>query len=100
MIDFNIPSSAPSSQDRKNEILLFIKEKGTASIPEMAAEFGVSEMTVRRALQKLVDSGLVIRTLGGAMLAPSSSLEKSFVERSAKMAVAKDAIGRAAANLV
>jgi DeoR family transcriptional regulator, aga operon transcriptional repressor len=33
-------------------------------------------------------------------LAPSSSLEKSFLERSAKMARAKDAIGREAAKLV
>jgi len=34
------------------------------------------------------------------MLAPSTSLEKSFLERSAKMARAKNAIGREAAKLV
>jgi DeoR/GlpR family transcriptional regulator of sugar metabolism len=99
MIDSNI-QSASVSEDRKAQILLFIKEKGTASIAEMAAEFAVSEMTVRRVLHKLADSGLVIRTPGGAMIAPSGSLEKSFLERSAKMAAAKDAIGREAARLV
>jgi len=88
------------SEDRQSEILLFIKEKGTASIAEMAARFSVSEMTVRRALHKLADAGLVIRTPGGAMAAPSGSMEKSFLERSAKMAGAKDAIGREAARLV
>ena len=97
MIDSN---ATTPSQDRKDEILLFLKEKGTASIAEMAAEFAVSEMTVRRALHKLVDAGVVIRTPGGAMVAPSGSLEKSFVERSAKMASAKDSIGREAAGLV
>ncbi len=89
-----------SSEDRKGRILLFIKEKGTASIGEMAVQFAVSEMTVRRVLHKLADSGLVIRTPGGAMAAPSGSLERSFLDRSARMAGAKDAIGREAANLV
>jgi len=97
MIDSHNTAAPP---DRKDEVLLFLKERGTASIAEMAAEFAVSEMTVRRALHKLVDAGLVIRTPGGAMVAPSGSLEKSFVERSAKMAGAKDAIGREAAKLV
>ncbi len=89
-----------SSEDRRSEILLLIKEKGSASFAEMAQHFGVSEMTVRRALSKLAEAGLVIRTPGGAMAIPSSSLEKSFLERSAKMSTAKDAIGRAAAQLV
>ena len=88
------------SKDRQSEILLLIKEKGTASIAEMAVQFSVSEMTVRRALHKLADAGLVIRTPGGAMAAPSVSMEKSFLERSAKMAAAKDKIGREAARLV
>jgi DeoR/GlpR family transcriptional regulator of sugar metabolism len=95
----NISLPSPS-EDRRAKILLFIKERGTASIGEMAVQFAVSEMTVRRILHKLADSGLVIRTPGGAMVAPSGSLERSFVERSAKMASAKDAIGREAAKLV
>jgi DeoR/GlpR family transcriptional regulator of sugar metabolism len=92
--------SAHVSEDRQSEILLFIKEKSTASIAELAVQFSVSEMTVRRALHKLADAGLVIRTPGGAMTAPSGSMERSFLERSAKMSSAKDAIGREAARLV
>jgi DeoR/GlpR family transcriptional regulator of sugar metabolism len=99
MILSNTQTSS-ASEDRKGKILLFIKERGTASIAEMAIEFDVSEMTVRRVLHKLADSGLVIRTPGGAMASPSGSMEKSFLERSAKMASAKDAIGREAAKLV
>lgn len=93
-------SQSASSEDRQSEILLYLKERGTASIAALAAQFSVSEMTVRRALHKLADAGLVIRTPGGAMTVPSGSMEKSFIERSAKMAAAKDAIGREAAGLV
>jgi DeoR/GlpR family transcriptional regulator of sugar metabolism len=89
-----------SSENRKDQILLFVKERGSASIAEMAALHAVSEMTIRRVLEKLSDAGLIIRTPGGAMIAPTGSMEKSFMERSAKMAHAKDAIGREAARLV
>jgi DeoR/GlpR family transcriptional regulator of sugar metabolism len=93
-------TSSRSSENRQGEILLFIKEKGNALISEMAVEFAVSEMTVRRALHKLADAGLVIRTPGGAIVPPFGSVEKSFLERSANMAGAKEMIGREAAQLV
>ena len=86
--------------ERKDQVLLYVKEKGSATIAEMAQAHAVSEMTIRRVLEKLADTGLIIRTPGGAMVAPSGSMEKSFMERSAKMAHAKDAIGREAARLV
>ena len=95
----NTQASHPS-ESRKSELLLLLKEKGSASIAEMAERFAVSEMTVRRMVHKLADAGLVIRTPGGAMLAPYGSMERSFIERSAKNERAKDAIGRAAAGLV
>ena len=99
MVEANRPHPT-SSEGRTDSILLFMKERGRASIGEMASQFGVSAMTVRRVLHKLAESGLVIRTPGGAMLTPSGSMERSFLERSAKMAIAKDAIGREAAKLV
>lgn len=92
--------SALPSEDRENEVLLYIKQRGSASIAEMAAEFSVSDMTIRRVLYKLADRGAAIRTPGGAMVAPSGSMERSFLERSAKMASAKERIGHEAAQLV
>lgn len=79
---------------------MYLKEKGSASIAEIAERFSVSEMTVRRMLHKLSDAGLIIRTPGGAMVAPSGSMERTFLERSEEMSAAKDALGRAAAGLV
>ena len=90
----------PKPRDRQSEILLFVKERTTASIAEIATQFSVSEMTVRRVLHKLADAGLVIRTPGGALAALVGSMEKSFLVRSARMAGAKDAIGRESARLV
>lgn len=88
------------SIDRQSDMLLKIKEQGTATISDLSRHFGVSEMTVRRMIHRLADSGLVIRTPGGAMVAPAGSMERTFLERSAKMAGAKEALGRAAAGII
>jgi DeoR/GlpR family transcriptional regulator of sugar metabolism len=100
MKTFNTPASNTSPIDRQSELLLKIKEQGSASISDLAAHFVVSEMTIRRMIHRLADAGLVIRTPGGAMAAPAGSMERTFLERSAKMAGAKEALGRAAAGLV
>ena len=89
-----------SSEERQGQILLYLKEKGSAAIGEIADRFTVSEMTVRRMLHKLSDAGVVIRTPGGAMVAPAGSMERTFLERSEAMSAAKDALGRTAAALV
>ena len=96
----NIRQAPRSSEERQGEILLLIKEKGSATIGEIAERFSVSEMTVRRVLYKLSDAGLMIRTPGGAMVVPSGSMERTFLERSEKMSGAKDVLGRAAAARV
>lgn len=51
------------------------------SIPEMALRFKVSEMTVRRDLDKLAKSGLVRRTHGGAVSTEKMAFEFDFVAR-------------------
>ncbi|MGH9667339.1 MAG: DeoR family transcriptional regulator, partial [Bryobacteraceae bacterium] len=91
---------APKSSARQDQVLGLLRECTSASIPDMAKQFGVSEMTVRRDLERLAESGQVIRTPGGARLARSFSFEKTFTERLRKMAAAKDRIGRAAGALV
>ena len=85
---------------RTEEVLRLLKERTSASIPELAVKIGVSEMTVRRDLQKLAESGQVIRIPGGARVARAISFERSFAERLEKAASAKDRIGRLAASLV
>jgi DeoR family fructose operon transcriptional repressor len=96
----NTSSKAAAAQERQARILLYIREQGTASIGQIADEFAVSEMTVRRMLHQLSDQNLIIRTPGGALAVRSGSMERTFLERAGKMSAAKDALGRAAASLV
>jgi DeoR/GlpR family transcriptional regulator of sugar metabolism len=85
---------------RTDDVLHLLKDRTSASIDEIAREFRVSGMTIRRDLHKLARSGQVIRIPGGARIARSFGAEKTFVERLEKMAAAKDRIGKAAAELV
>lgn len=86
--------------ERQEAVLRILREQTSASMTEIASRLGVSEMTVRRDLQKLADTGHVIRIPGGARLATSISFESSFAERLRRMAEAKEQIGRTAASLV
>lgn len=80
---------------RRDAVLHLLHEQTSASISEIAERFHVSEMTIRRDIQKLADSGQVIRIPGGARI------ERNFnSERLHRMADAKSAIGKAASELV
>jgi DeoR family fructose operon transcriptional repressor len=85
---------------RLAEILQLLKEHTSASIGEIAEKFSVSEMTVRRDIQKLAETGQVIRIPGGARIERWRGMEHTFVERLQKMSPAKSSIGEAAAALV
>ena len=89
-----------AGRSRGEDILRLLREQMTASVTDMAARFDVSEMTIRRDIERLVATGQVIRVPGGARLAHSVAFEKTFAERLQKMGDAKSRIGRAAAGLV
>jgi len=78
----NLSSSQESSRmisaERLNRILALLQSNKTVSVSELSREFGVSANTVRRDLQQLADSGVVIRTHGGAVLADQSTVEIPF----------------------
>jgi DeoR/GlpR family transcriptional regulator of sugar metabolism len=95
-----VGEGAPSNGARREEILHFLRERTTASLPELSARLQVSEMTIRRDVMRLAEAGQVIRIPGGARLANSGAFEKSFEERLRKMGEAKNRIGKAAAALV
>lgn len=81
-------------------MLRLLREQTTASISEIAARFQVSEMTIRRDIQKLVEAGQAIRIPGGARIERAFGGERDFFERLQRMGEAKKAIGRAAAAMV
>lgn len=70
------------------------------SIPELAREFAVSEMTVRRDLTALEDRAHVQRTHGGAVLTERMMLEFDYRDRRETNRAAKRAIAARARTLV
>ena len=70
---------------------------GTARVPELAAAFDVSPMTVRRDLRLLAREGKLERVYGGAI---SAEEDRPFAETAVERSEAKERIGAAAAALV
>jgi DeoR family fructose operon transcriptional repressor len=55
-----------SSNERLENITLLVNERGFLSVRDLSEHFNVSEMTIRRDLQMLDESGKLQRTYGGA----------------------------------
>lgn len=87
---------------RRTAILDFLRDRGQASIAELAVQFDVSDDTARRDVEALAAQGAVERTHGGATISPDDRLNviQPFVKRLQTHADAKDAIARAAADLI
>lgn len=87
---------------RRAEMLEHLRDRGQASIHELATEFGVSEDTVRRDVETLASQGSVERTHGGVTISPDDRFNDvvPFVKRIDAQAAAKDEIARVAAALI
>jgi DeoR/GlpR family transcriptional regulator of sugar metabolism len=86
--------------DRRHRILERVAEEQTIHIRELAADLGVSEMTIRRDITRLERDGFLRRTYGGATAHVTRSLELAFNARALQSASAKRLIGMTAAPLV
>ena len=89
---------SPSARQAQTRELL--QKNQQVTIPELAAMFSVSEMTVRRDLDKLQGTGQIRRTHGGAMPAERMEFEFDFTSRRQSNRSAKQAIAREAFKLV
>ena len=54
--------------DRRNMIIEYLEEFGSAKVEELSQKLNVTQMTIRRDLQYLEDNNIVSRTFGGAIL--------------------------------
>jgi DeoR/GlpR family transcriptional regulator of sugar metabolism len=89
-----------SEGSRLEAVLRLLKDNTSASISEIADQFHVSQMTIRRDLRKLAEQGQIIRIPGGARIERWRGMERSFDERLENMSPAKRSIGKAAAALI
>lgn len=91
-----------SSTNRQQQILEHLEAAGACSYQELARLLGVSGMTARRDVDKLAKEDGVIKTLGGVQAAgaPKHFYESAMRQRLTLNAKAKNAIARAAADLI
>jgi DeoR family transcriptional regulator, fructose operon transcriptional repressor len=87
-------------QDRTRQILTLLTERGSAEVPELAAQLHTSEITVRRDLARLAADGLIVRTHGGAMQPGLLPNAVDFAHKAVANVEQKDAICRIAAGLI
>jgi DeoR family transcriptional regulator of aga operon/DeoR family fructose operon transcriptional repressor len=85
--------------ERRLKILDRVAQEQTIAVAELAREFNVSEMTIRRDIHRLERDGFVRRTYGGAIAHAVRSVEVGFNARMLQHSVEKRLIGREAARL-
>jgi DeoR/GlpR family transcriptional regulator of sugar metabolism len=69
-------------RERRDRILNALRADGAASVRELAEALSVSESTIRRDLEILDRNGELVRTYGGAVLNPGSTVEEHGASRS------------------
>lgn len=89
------------AQQRQSRILEVVRLHGAAKVADLVAEFGVSDMTIRRDLDALARRGLLDKVHGGATTSTSGSTdEPGFQAKLLRAQREKQAIARTAATLV
>ena len=86
---------------RQAAILDRVRASGGVRVSELALEYGVSDMTIRRDLESLAERGLLSKVHGGATtVSPGSAHEPGFAAKSVRQRAEKTAIAARAATLV
>lgn len=89
------------ARERQSYIAERVRDRGAVRVSDLTRELNVSDMTVRRDLDRLAKQGLVDKVHGGATVPGRNSTdEPGFETKSARERTEKDAIAVAATTLV
>ncbi|WP_442935086.1 DeoR/GlpR family DNA-binding transcription regulator [Micromonospora sp. CPCC 206061] len=88
------------SVERLAGIMGSLRVRDSVAVAELATQYGVSEMTIRRDLDELAQQGVVRRVRGGALSLLLRGEEPPFAAREREAVDAKRRIGIAAAALL
>ena len=88
------------AEERRTRLLEMVRQRGFASLPDLAGELAVSESTVRRDLDFLEKSGEAKKTYGGVFYTGPSPKLPHFDMRQAAHWEEKRLIGQKAAELI
>ena len=85
---------------RRVRIVELLNERRAVRVSSLSDRLRVSEMTIRRDLERLEAEGLLTRTHGGAILKRHMAEEPHYVDNVATHAAEKERIARAAAATI
>jgi DeoR/GlpR family transcriptional regulator of sugar metabolism len=90
-----------SSEARRAQILSQVEQQGYCTITELSGTFGVSDMTIRRDIRRLVSDSQLRSVHGGVTaLSPTAMVGTDFSARASQMKTAKSAIAERAVELL
>ena len=100
MTDTSQRPATKLSNYRHKKILEMLSQRQSVSADELATEFSVSKITIRRDLDALAAHKLLDRTRGGALSISGRRLEEFFEEKDHSAKREKSLIGRYVASLI
>lgn len=80
-----------NTMSRRQEIIRMVQEQGEVSVENLASLFKTSEVTIRKDLTALEESGFLVRRYGGAISIPTEASEELENCSTQKLAIAKAA---------
>lgn len=86
--------------ERRKEILMKLQAERRVVVSELSQLYEVSEETIRRDLEKLVQDGVAIKSYGGAVINENSNLDIPFNIRKNRNVVGKQRIAAQIAELI
>ncbi len=86
--------------ERRKEILMKLQAERRVVVSELSQLYDVSEETIRRDLEKLVNDGVAIKSYGGAVLNENSNLDLPFNIRKKRNVLGKQRIAEQIAAMV
>lgn len=87
-------------EERRQKLSEIVSERGFVTLPELVAQMGVSESTVRRDLDFLHDAGRLRRTHGGAIAVSGGGVLPPFEERTQREQTEKVKIAQRMAAII
>lgn len=88
------------ADQRLNQILQIANKQEFVEVDDLASRLKVSQMTIRRDLQRLSEMGLVQRRYGGAVINSSVREEKDYTTKKALNLESKKKLASAALNYI
>lgn len=90
-----------SAAERRSRIVQIVTEQGYCTVSELSSMLGVSEMTIRRDVGRLVRDGRLRSFHGGVgSISPQEMLGRDYSDRDQSMAPAKQAIAERAVTMI